>query len=110
MNVPTLTYASRTEAVVALKAQGLTTAEVAARLGISSANASTLECYARRGRAYRSTQSKTVRVKVPREIMEKFAPDAAKRHIHPSVLVQRLIKTISDLRLVGYILDDEAAQ
>ncbi|HEX9837091.1 MAG TPA: hypothetical protein VGB90_09570 [Alphaproteobacteria bacterium] len=48
---PILGYPSRTAAVVALRREGLTLAEVAARTGIPVSNVSALECCARRRRA-----------------------------------------------------------
>lgn len=97
---PTLGYRSRTEAVLALRDQGLTTGEIAKKIGIPDARVGALEAAARRRGAGSS-------IRFARDELAPLKPDAAARGIAVEDLVRRLVTTIGREKMVDAVLDDE---
>lgn len=100
---PTLGYASRTDAVVALRAQHLSTAEIGARIGIEQKTVVALELSASRSQR-RSQSCRTVLV--PVDVLALLSPHAARRGINANQLIRRLIEAIIDDDMVDAVLDD----
>lgn len=105
---PTLGYASRTEAVLALRASGLTTRQISDRIGIADATVTALEHSAGRShkRAARPAEIDGRTVLFPRAVLDRLGPHAAKRGIHPNSLARLLVETAVDDGLIDSILDD----
>lgn len=108
--VPVNGYRSKTDAVLALKAQGLKNEEIAYRLCITKSSVAGLLCSSARrrpaSRAERRTEFDGAGISFQRETLLKLAPAAAARRIHVNELVRRLIKTIADDGMVDGVLDD----
>ncbi|MDX3971129.1 MAG: hypothetical protein QHD01_31675 [Bradyrhizobium sp.] len=100
---PTLGYASRTDAVIGLRAQNLSTKEIAARIGIEQRTVVALELSA--ARSHRRVQSCRT-VLVPVDILAALGPHAAKRGIAVNELIRRLIDACVDDKIVDAVLDD----
>ncbi len=111
---PTLNYASRTEAVIALRAIGLSTSAIAAKIGIKPTTVTALECSASRSPARRShtsdRQQPAGAVELRRGQREALRPFAAKRNLSVGALLVLLIDRITDDKLVDAILDDAGVQ
>lgn len=95
---PTLGYHSRTAAVVALRRQGLSSAEIAERIGITPKIVMDLETSAAR--------RKGGSVALDARDFERLAPYAARRGIGAAKLAQRIIRAVLDDRMVDAVLDD----
>ena len=105
---PSLGYASRTDAVVALRAQRVSTAEIARRLNIEPKTVSALEHSAgRRARAPRPAEEMGRTVVFPVDILDALLPHAAKRGVHVNSLARRIVETVVDENMVDAVLDDE---
>lgn len=101
--ISTLGYRSRTDAVLALRAQHLTTAVIAARIGLEPKTVLALE--ASRRRSKRRAQSNRT-VLFPLDLLDRLATHAARRGISPNELARRIVDTVLDERLVDAVLDD----
>jgi len=99
---PILGYPTRTAAVVALRREGLSIREVAARTGIPASNVSALECCARRRRISGDQRGPSF----PREILAELAPAAAARGLAAEELAWRLLSVILAEDLVDAVLDE----
>lgn len=103
--------ATKTETVIFLRKSGLTTREIAAKVGIEPKSVTALECSARRGkRAKRPAETLGRTVLFPADVLDALGPFAAKRGIHPNMLARQIVTTVLDEGLVDAVLDDEAAQ
>lgn len=109
---PTLGYPSRSAAVIALQSEGLTTREIADRIGISHKNVISLSISAMgaKKRATRPTESFGRTIVFPIDILGRLAPYAAARGISTNELVRRLIEIAVDDGLIDSILDDGPEQ
>jgi hypothetical protein len=107
---PTLGFRSRTDAVLALRAEGLTTRDIATRIGIAEATVTALEHSAGRAkqRPARPAEINGRTILFPRDILDRLAPHAAKRCIHPNSLARMIVEIAVDENLIDSILDDEA--
>lgn len=104
---PTLGYASRTEAVIALRGQGFSTRHIAGRLGIGVGTVSALEHSAGRGkRTSRPAEQLGRTVVFPIDILAALGPHAAKRNMHPNSLARLIVETVVDDDMVDAVLDD----
>jgi transcriptional regulator len=106
--VATLGYPSRTEAIIALRRQGLNTGEIAARIGIETKTVSALEHSALRSakRQKRPAEEHGLTILFPADILDRLAPHAARRGIHVNSLVRRIVDTAIDDNMIDAILDD----
>jgi transposase len=108
---PTLGYPSRTQAVRALIAQGLSEQEIADKIGISKNNVQCLQydltsrVRHRRSGAHKGPMRTVHMSKADLEIL---TPQARKRGIHVAELARRLLCVIADDGLADAILDDAA--
>lgn len=108
-NKPTLGYASRTDAVLALRAQGIQTREIARRIGIEPKTVAALEHSAgraRSGRAQRPHEEVCRTVLFPIEILDRLGPHAARRSMHPNRLARLIVEMVVDEKMVDAVLDD----
>lgn len=105
---PTLGYPSRTQAVRALIAEGLSEQQIADKIGISKNNVQCLQYELQRVRHRRSGSHKgpMQTVHISKDDLEILTPQARKRGIHVSELVRRLIFIIAEEGLVDNVLDD----
>ncbi|MBL6854537.1 MAG: hypothetical protein ISS15_05455 [Alphaproteobacteria bacterium] len=101
---PTLGYASRTDAVLALRAQGLGTAEIGRRIGIDGGTVTALEHSASKRRTQIQETQRTVLFS--QDVLRALAPHAARRGIHPNSLARRIVETVVDDGLIDSVLDD----
>lgn len=107
-----LGYATRTDAVIALRGQGLSTREIAQRVGIEPKTVTALEASrARRGSTYapRARQEYRNVVPVDPETLVALRPHAARRGISVDLLIQQLLMILADDDLIDALLDDEEA-
>jgi hypothetical protein len=100
---PTLGYASRTDAVIGLRSQHLSTEDIAARIGIEKRTVVALELSAARSRR-RPQSCRTVLI--PVDVLASLSPHAAKRGIAPNELIRRLIEACIDDKIIDAVLDD----
>jgi transcriptional regulator len=106
-----MTYATKTAHVLALRAQGLPTREIASRVGIEVKNVTALEHSAGRGkRAKRPAEALGRTVLFPADILDALGPFAARRGVHPNNLARKIVETVIDEGLVDAVLDDGAPQ
>ena len=98
---PALGHPTRTDAVMAMRADGIAPGAIAAAIGISTAAVSALETHGRRRSGFGNRTSL-----LPGELLDALKPDADLRGITPNALVRRLIETIVDEGMVDNVLDD----
>ena len=104
---PTLGYASRTDAVMALRAQRVSTAEIARRIDIEPKTVTALEHSAgRRIRAPRPSEQMGRTIVFTVDILDALRPHAAKRGVHVNSLARRIVETVVDENMVDAVLDD----
>lgn len=104
----TLGYSSRTDAVLALRAQRLTTAQIASRIGIAQKTVTALEHSAGRSRRTpRSSEELCRTVLFPIDVLDSLGPHAARRGMHPNALARLLVEQVVDAKLVDAVLDDD---
>jgi hypothetical protein len=103
---PCLGYRSRTEAVLTLRKQGLTTAEIAERTGIDAGNIPALEQSAARSIARHTRPRPEGSVLLPPRIMDALKPHAERRRIKPGFLAFLIVETVVGEGLVDSVLDD----
>lgn len=107
---PALGYASRTDAVLALRAQGCSTRDIANRLDIETKTVTALEVSATRSRQRRSTEDPTGRlVLVPVDILNSMRRAASRRGLTPNQLARRIVEAVVDEGLIDAVLDDAEA-
>lgn len=106
---PTLGFSSRTDAVLALRAQGMTTRQIGERIGIADSTVTALEHSAGRSkrRALRPAEVNGRTVLFPRDVLDRLAPHAAKRGIHPNSLARLIVEIAVEECLIDGILDDD---
>lgn len=104
----TLGYSSRTEAVLALRASGLSTRQIAERIGIPENTVTALEHSSGRAkkRPTRPSEENGRTILFPCRVLDRLGPHAAKRGIHPNHLARLLVEVAVDEGLIDSILDD----
>jgi hypothetical protein len=107
---PTLGYPSRTAAVLALRQQRLTTAEIGARIGIPPQTVAALEASTRRERGLSSASEdrgeRYRTVLFPIELLRDLRPHAVKRDITVNELARQIVEAAIQGKLVDAVLDD----
>ncbi len=103
---PTLGYPTRTAAVVALRASGMSLQAVAARIGIPVTTVSALECSARRHSAARQSPDTSRTVHFPLALLQRLAPAARKRGMTRETLAWIIVERVVEDDLVEAVLDD----
>lgn len=105
----TLGYPSRTEAVLALRANGLSTRQIAERIGIQDQTVTALEHSSGRAkkRPTRPSEENGRTVLFPRRVLDRLGPHAAKRGIHPNHLARLLVEIAVDENMIDSIMDDD---
>lgn len=103
---PTLGYATRTEAVQALRAQKLSTREIARRIGVEVKTVSALEQSGERPRRVRPTEEMGRTVVVSIDVLDALRPHAERRGLSVNALVRRIVETVADEAMVDAVLDD----
>jgi transcriptional regulator with XRE-family HTH domain len=103
---PTLGYPSRTAAVLALRSAGLSSREIADKVGISTATVTALEHSAGRPRKSRPAEEMGRTVLFPTDVLDSLGPHAAKRNMHPNALARLIVETVVDDDMVDAVLDD----
>jgi intergrase/recombinase len=120
--IPTLGYESRTEAVVAMRAQRLSRRAIAAMLETNIPNVKTLEAYGRkrdslldqrrkqrRNNLDKRRRDSTTRITVNASVARRFRRHATARGITIEELARRLLETIAADNMVDSVLDDQEA-
>jgi hypothetical protein len=105
-----LGYPTRTDAILALRGQGLATRDIARRIGIEPKTVTALEASAaRRGGNHRPRGRQEYRNVVPvdPETLAALRPHAVRRHISVDLLIQQLLMILVDDDLVDALLDDD---
>lgn len=109
---PTLGYASRTDSILGMQAQGVPNEEICRRIGIKMSTLTALEHSAARsttrqaGRKRRPAEAQGRTVLFPVDVLEQLVPHAAARKISPNELARRLVEAAVEDRLVDAVLDD----
>lgn len=116
MAVPTLGYPSRTEAVLALKSQGLATEAIADRIGISASAVTGLVASAGRSKYRRKAWMEIgetsiagnhfMEVRFPQTTLRQLRPHASRRGISVVTLIQRIVGEVASSAIVDAVLDD----
>ena len=86
-------YPSRTAAIRDLYAKGLTTSEIASRLGISASYVSALRNGAKR--AWGECGDGTSEVKVANKVLTKLIDEAARRGVSPRTLARDILEVVT---------------
>lgn len=106
---PTLGYPTRTAAVHGLRAQNLSTRQIAEAIGIEPKTVVALEAgsgRARPMRAERPSEQLGRTVVVPVDVLDALGPHAARRGMHVNTLARLIITTVVDEGMVDAVLDD----
>lgn len=98
---PVAGYQSKSEAVMALSAQGLGPTEIAKRLGISQSSASALRC-----KLAKAEPAGGQMIKIPHRTLQAYRAAASARGIGAADLVRRLLALVAADGLIEAILDD----
>ena len=108
--IPTLGYPSRTEAVLALRRQGLSITDIAGRIGIPAQHAGALLSSAKRTARYRVKVDRVdlITSAVSRGMIERLKPHAELRRCDVGRLIERILETVVEQDLVDAVLDDMA--
>lgn len=106
---PVLGYRSKAAAIRALKAEGLSSAQIGERLGMTGTQVSNMAYSAMRAiSAERPAETgKRQRVYLSLPTINGLVPHAEKRGIAVTTLVQRLVETILHDDMVDAVLDDQ---
>lgn len=102
---PTLGYPSRTEAVLALRRQGLGTSVIAQRIGIAPKTVAALEDSAARSRELVRSGARTILFDP--DLLRGLRPHAARRGTSVNEIARRILHAVIDDELVDAVLDDQ---
>jgi len=104
---PCLGYPSRTAAVHGLRANGLSTRQIADAIGIEDKTVLALEIGSSRPRREpRPTEQLGRTVVIPIDVLDALGPHAAKRGCSVNHLVRQIIATVADENMVDAVMDD----
>lgn len=105
---PTLGYATRTDAVVALRGLGLDTQQIADKCGISPSTVTALEYSAARSKARAKLPSEQQgrAVVFPVDVLSSLRRPALLRGVTPNELARRIVEAVVDDGLIDAVLDD----
>lgn len=104
---PCLGYPSRTKAVLGLRGQGFSTAEIARAIGIEVKTVVALEVGSGRARPEPRVREQLGRaVIVPVDVLDALGPHAARRNISPNHLARLIVSTVVDEGMIDAVLDD----
>jgi transcriptional regulator len=105
---PCFGHKSRTDAVLAFRAEGLTTAQIADKLAVAHKTVTALEHSALRStkRAARPAEQHGRTILFARDLLDRLGPHAARRGVHPNSLARLIVETVVDEGLVDSVLDD----
>jgi transcriptional regulator len=105
---PCFGHPSRTDAVLAFRAAGMTTKQIATKLGIGENTVTALEHSALRStkRAARPAEQHGRTILFSRDLLARLGPHAARRGVHPNSLARAIVETVVDEGLVDSVLDD----
>lgn len=106
MTSPALGYRSRTDAVLALKAQGDTRAQIARKLKTTEKNVETL---ARYGRRRGSLTMDVVGSLLPSHARDQLVSHAVRRKMTVDALMLRIVSAVASDDMVDAVLDDRGA-
>ena len=112
--IPCLGYPSRTAAVLALRGQGLSTREIAVRIGIEVKTVAALEgssARADRQPQRRSREPGTIhrnRIGIDATSIGRLRHHAVRRGIPVDLLIEQIVMVVADDNLVDALLDDGA--
>lgn len=98
--IPTLGYPSRTAAVLALSARGMSDSAIARATGIAVSSVAALRCSARR-------RADRLELIVTRAALARLQAEAARRGQYTRTLAARILETVVRDDLIGAVLDDE---
>lgn len=109
---PTEGFASRTEAVLALRAASFNTREIAARLGIETKTVNALEVSALRSARRRNLPiaEQGRAFLVPMDVLSKMRRPAAARGISANDLARVIVEAVVKGNLINAVLDDDVAE
>lgn len=102
---PALGFVSRTEAIMAMRGEGLSPHQMADRLGIPVKNVAALEFSAKRTDRHPELRVHQEHL-VPLHIRQQLRPHAAKRGLSVDRLIGDLVAVIAENSLVDAVLDD----
>ena len=102
---PVLGWSSHTDAVVGLRAMGLSTRAIADRLGLKHASVTAFEHAAGRRRR-RPAEALGRTVLFPLDVLAALGPHAARRGMDPNSLARAIVIAVVDDGLVDAVLDD----
>ncbi len=102
---PTLGYASRTEAVIALRGQNLPTGAIADAIGIDNKTVAALEASAARSRVTAEMHRTVV---FPLDVLRPLYPHAVRRGCTVNELARRIVDTVIEDGIIDAVLDDRA--
>ncbi len=108
--IPTLGYPTRTAACVALEAEGLTSAQIGARVGIPATTVAALLCSARRFSDARSAPDACKSVHFPIRLLQQLQPAARKRRVSRETLAWMIVERVAEDDLIDAVLDDGGEQ
>lgn len=109
---PTLGFPSRSAAIIALQSEGLTTRQIADRLGIQPKNVISLAMSAMgaKKRVTLPAEARGHAIVLPIDVLGRLARHAEARGISTTELVRRLVGVVVDDQLVDAILDDATTE
>lgn len=103
----TLGFSSRTAAVLALRQKGMTTREIASRIGIEVKTVAALECSASRTHRHGTRNIATgVIGTIPLNVRQILRPHAARRALTVDQLIREIVAHVAHGDLVDAVLDD----
>lgn len=105
---PCFGHASRTEAVLAFRSQGLSTKQISEKLCIAEKTVTALEHSAMRSikRAARPAEQHGRTILFSRDVLDLLRPHAAKRGVHVNSLARLIVYVVAEEGLVDSVLDD----
>lgn len=111
MPKPTNGFATRTEAVLALRALGRTTKQIADEIGIEAKTVTALEVSAIRSvKRMRDPGALDGRaVILPMDILNRMRRASASRGMTPAELAVRIVRVVVTGELINAVLDDDVA-